>query len=525
MAFVLHLDDAGNPDFLCSGTVVAPNVVLTAGHCAVDETTGATLAPSGFGVVTGSVDWSNQSRRQLSLVSKVIVDPSYVPGLVDSTDAALLVLATPTTAPTIALATTPEANLALPGAGGFIAGWGTTYQGGPPVTSLQWASTVVQSAGYCARVDPEFAAASESCAVNPPDLLTGSCNGDSGGPLAARSGSGALVEIGVITHGPADCDTGTADYFTSVIPIEPWVASWIQAVAPPPSPPPSPSPPGPAPPVSSPPTLPTLALVQANNYVRQTVAGALGQRANPAHSYRAKCSRRSSTRIACAVQFWHGPNDYYGTVTVYLVGAKQRSRVDRTYTLHWVNDRCYFPPQAIRGAARSRRGAEPGDPASTRLPIVLTVPDISPRSRPTIEEARPTPEACRSSMPASLTLHLAAGLTVFSSWLADIWVARVGAGDPSGGSSDSFRSGPRRVGGRRRRRRARLPRHRARVAARDGAPQLGETAVSDLRLARLPSSAHRRVSGRVPIGRFLRVGPALYESFGRPWRMLGQRST
>lgn len=66
MAFVAYFDASGNPEFNCTGTVVAPNVVLTAAHCAVDETTGAPLDPAGFAVVTGSVDWTNQSQRQVS---------------------------------------------------------------------------------------------------------------------------------------------------------------------------------------------------------------------------------------------------------------------------------------------------------------------------------------------------------------------------------------------------------------------------------------------------------------------------
>ena len=41
MAFVLYFDANGNPEFSCSGTVVSSNVVLTAGHCAVDEASGS----------------------------------------------------------------------------------------------------------------------------------------------------------------------------------------------------------------------------------------------------------------------------------------------------------------------------------------------------------------------------------------------------------------------------------------------------------------------------------------------------
>ena len=88
-----------------------------------------------------------------------------------------------------------------------------------------------------------------------------------------------------------------------------------------------------------------MSFVTARRYVRETVVGALGGRARPAHEYTAKCVRVSSTRIVCGVQFWNGPNDYYGSATVYYVhstlsddGVGWRD----TYALHWVNDECYY---------------------------------------------------------------------------------------------------------------------------------------------------------------------------------------
>jgi len=349
MAFILYFDANGDPEFNCTGTVVAPNVVLTAGHCAVDETTGAPLDPSGFAVVTGSVDWTDTAQRQLSAVSRVIVDPAYDP-ISDESDAALLVLSDPTTAATIPLATTTDTYLETGGTGAYIAGWGETFSGDPYLQDdLQWAPTVVQPSGYCAELNSYFDESSELCAVDPPDFLTGTCNGDSGGPLAAYGPSGQLVEIGITVLGPVDCNTDTADYFTATIPLSSWVAGWIQAVAPPPpSPPPASAPPASAPPTSTPsqtaaPSLPTMTLSQAKQDVRQTVSGALGQRAKPAHSYTAKCSRDSSTRFTCTVNFSHGPNDYYGNVTVHLLrGANGLLEWTDHYTLHWVNDQCYF---------------------------------------------------------------------------------------------------------------------------------------------------------------------------------------
>ena len=95
-AFVAYFDASGNPEFTCSGTVVAPDVVLTAGHCVVGETTGGPLDRSGIVVASDSVDWTDASQRQLSTVSRAIVDPAYDP-ISDTFDADLLVLSTPTT--------------------------------------------------------------------------------------------------------------------------------------------------------------------------------------------------------------------------------------------------------------------------------------------------------------------------------------------------------------------------------------------------------------------------------------------
>jgi trypsin len=362
MAFVAYFDADGNPEFACSGTVVAPNVVLTAGHCTVDETTGAALAPSGYRVVTGSLDWTNPSERQISDVSQVITDPLYDRATATS-DAGLLVLSSPTNAPAIPLATSAEEYLDQPGTGAGIAGWGATYDGGPVVNYLEWAPIVVQGSGYCSSVDALFDSSSQLCAVNPPDFSTGTCNGDSGGPLVADNAADQTVEIGLTSQGPADCDTYRADIFTDVIPISSWVAGWVQAVQPAPTPPPAPAPPSttPAPPQSQPSApapLPTLTIAAAKRDVRVTLAAALERRFKPAHDYATKCSPKSSTRVACGVTFWNGPNDYYGSVTIYYVAAPQGNATwADTYTIHWVNDECEFHsahPQ--RCHVQTRRG-------------------------------------------------------------------------------------------------------------------------------------------------------------------------
>src|ERR1700691_2230041 len=97
-----------NPNLVntCTGTGVAPNVVLTAGHCA--------SAPWRFKVITGATSVS--SGGQTSKVSEVVRDPHFIyraPNGADLADydATLLKLSAPTTAPVVRLATAADASL------------------------------------------------------------------------------------------------------------------------------------------------------------------------------------------------------------------------------------------------------------------------------------------------------------------------------------------------------------------------------------------------------------------------------
>ncbi len=100
LAYVV--DFQGQLAYQCTGTVIAPSLILTAGHCAENMQTGAPFNPSGFRVVTGAVD-PLQPGDLVSTVLGVIVYPG-LERKVDNGDVALLVLSTPTSAPPIALA-------------------------------------------------------------------------------------------------------------------------------------------------------------------------------------------------------------------------------------------------------------------------------------------------------------------------------------------------------------------------------------------------------------------------------------
>jgi secreted trypsin-like serine protease len=342
MAFVLHLDSAGNWDFLCSGTLVSPNVVLTAGHCAVDDTSGAPLDPSGFGVVTGAVDWTDATDRHISTVSQVLVSPSYDPSG-PGHDAALLVLSSAVSGQTIPLWGTGSVAA---GTRAWIAGWGDTYdEQSDPQTVLQWAPTTVQSTTFCGRpflAGYPYDASSDLCALNPPSYDTATCEGDSGGPLLAKDASGNLLEIGLTSVGPADCDTQTPDYYTAIKPIASWVQSEVAAAAGSGQAPPATGQ-GSASAAPAPASTPAMTLSDARSYVRQTLVHLFGGSYRRAHAVKLSCARMSSIRVRCAFTFRSGPNDYWGNVTPYYYTAQNGETYwDSKYKTNRVNDHCYF---------------------------------------------------------------------------------------------------------------------------------------------------------------------------------------
>jgi len=227
MAYIL--DFRGDEVGQCSGTVIAPNLVLTAAHCAENLQSGVVNEASGYRVTTGNLDWAApQADVQVSSVSRVIVcscfDRQTMVG-----DVALLELSTPTTAPAVTLAPSPPGGTAA-----VLAGWGKTYSSQQaPVEQLQWAQTLVQRPQWCEREASLFSAPSDVCAIYPPAHLTGACEGDSGGPLlvADPAAPGGMAQIGVTSHGSLGCATTRPSVFTRVEAISDWVSGWTQALA------------------------------------------------------------------------------------------------------------------------------------------------------------------------------------------------------------------------------------------------------------------------------------------------------
>jgi secreted trypsin-like serine protease len=220
---------------ICTGTVVAPSLVLTAAHCVENPSTGALRRVSGFTVVTGDADVP-VSERQTSHISHVIVYPGF-DATSDTGDAALLVLNRPTSAPAISLATTRR--LGTQGTAAEMVGWTKGYFRVQAYRYERFTSperlrahATIQSSELCAEYAAHFSARGQICTLDTPTFRAGACFGESGGPLLVSTGANQLVQVGVANSSYVSarhrlCSTRYPTVFTRVTALAPWLARYL----------------------------------------------------------------------------------------------------------------------------------------------------------------------------------------------------------------------------------------------------------------------------------------------------------
>ena len=186
--------------FLCTGTLIAPDTVLTAGHCGsitggAGVATPAAYPPQAFDVYVGS---NKPEQGEKVTVSKVTAEPNYL--LTDGYDITILKLSSRSTKTPTPVSGTSEESLFAPSTLETIVGWGTTSEGGDTPDTLQKAQVPIVADSTCGQAYSGFEAQTQICAGYPQGGVD-TCQGDSGGPMFGRTAAGALRVVGATSYG------------------------------------------------------------------------------------------------------------------------------------------------------------------------------------------------------------------------------------------------------------------------------------------------------------------------------------
>lgn len=224
---------------ICSGTLVDPTHVITAGHCAHGRSVSS--------ITVGSTPTGVLPITAWTPVTAVQVHPEYDSTTYDNDIAVLTLLLPLSDADPMPLATAPQSRTALrAGSAVTSAGFGYTSSRGPLSDRARVADLVVVPNRVCASTELTYSlggvtfvglgvdTSTAVCAIGvtaPDELIIDTCQGDSGGPLIAQTFTGPRL-VGLVSGGVgcagfedgAELAEKTPGIYTRTAAYLPWLA-------------------------------------------------------------------------------------------------------------------------------------------------------------------------------------------------------------------------------------------------------------------------------------------------------------
>ena len=185
--------------FSCTGTLIAPNVVLTAGHCSsVDAGVIGTPVTWPAPLIDVRIGSHRDGDGERVPVSRVTAHENYL--ATSGYDISLLHLSRNSIKAPSKVSGASETGIWSPGTLETIVGWGVTEEGGDPPEVLQEAQVPITTDAYCADAYSNFDDNTMVCAGYPEGGVD-TCQGDSGGPMFGRLADGTLRVVGTTSFG------------------------------------------------------------------------------------------------------------------------------------------------------------------------------------------------------------------------------------------------------------------------------------------------------------------------------------